>query len=76
MGEAKLSMVSCKVYTPVAFSVDQEKTVGRFLRARKDVPPNQLIYQEPALVVAPQSNPVCICCLANLPLEGNFLRIF
>ena len=48
-----------------AFRMQQNETVGRYLVASRKIQPQEVVLIDPALVIAPQSLPVCLVCLGK-----------
>ena len=48
-----------------AFRMQQNESVGRYLVASRKIQPQEVVLIDPALVIAPQSLPVCLVCLGK-----------
>ena len=52
-----------------AFRMQQNESVGRYLVASRKIQPQEVVLIDPALVIAPQSLPVCLVCLGKCLLR-------
>ena len=55
-----------------AFRMQENETVGRYLVASRKIQPQEVVLIDPALVIAPQSLPVCLVCLGKSKSNTNY----
>ena len=56
-----------------AFIMQQNEVVGRYLVASRRIQAQEVVLVDPAIVIAPQSLPVCLVCLGMF--KGQLLQI-